>query len=212
MKFPFLRRFISRSKQNSVDTKIASQSIPEEEVRDVFHLAIDEVMEAPSNIDVDQADILAELKIDLPPKKEVAVPQESHFETLKEINGSKFEYDKLNGIPRITWQGDVGIEEASVLVTLGADYVEFHGCRKLLLDRSSLLEFDTEARMWIKDLLKTRAKRIVKMVDKLAIIKPHSAKGSIFSNFIASAIGLVFPGLEMMKFDSEEEAVSWLNE
>lgn len=97
-----------------------------------------------------------------------------------------------------------------MLVTMGADSVEFYGYKKLILDRSNLVEFDTEARVWIKGMLKTRAKKIVRMVERLAIVRATTTKGSIFSNFIASAIKIVMPNLEMQKFDNIEDAVDWL--
>ncbi len=132
------------------------------------------------------------------------------FEVIYAMNGSTFEIDKINGISRIVWRGVVDIQSAKELVTMGADSVEFQGYKRLLLDRSNLVEFDTEARVWIRELLKTRAKKIVKMVDKLAIVKATSVKGSIFSNFIATAIKIVMPNLEMQEFQTEDEALNWL--
>ncbi|MEO9871331.1 hypothetical protein [Ekhidna sp.] len=136
--------------------------------------------------------------------------RELNFTVVHSMNGSTFELDKNNGIARIIWRGQVDIQTAKKLVSMGADSVEFNGYKKLLLDRSNLIEFETEARLWIRELLKTRAKKIVRKVNKLAIVKATTAKGSIFSNFIATAIKIVMPNLEMQEFNKEEEAFDWL--
>jgi len=92
----------------------------------------------------------------------------------------------------------------------GADAVEFDDYKRLIINRSNLVEFDTEARIWIKKFLQMRAKRIASKVKKLAVINPTSARGSIFSNMITSAINLIMPSLQMEKFPSEAEASQWL--
>lgn len=44
----------------------------------------------------------------------------------------------------------------------------------------------------------------------MAMINATSTKESIFSNFIASAISMVVPGLQIKKFDDEYKAKAWL--
>jgi hypothetical protein len=44
----------------------------------------------------------------------------------------------------------------------------------------------------------------------MAQINAPSTKGSIFSNFIASAISMVVPGLQIKKFDDEADSIAWL--
>ena len=132
------------------------------------------------------------------------------FKIVKKVEGSIFSLDPKNKISRISWFGEVTEETASKLLTLGADSGEFHGYNKLILDRRELTEFTTEARVWIKhDLLKTRAKKIVNKVDKVAFIGSRNTRGNIFSNFLSSAIGLVFPKLEMERFVDLREAIKW---
>lgn len=132
------------------------------------------------------------------------------FTLRKEVKGSSFHVDSLNKISKVVWHGHVDKETATTLLTLGGDSVEFEGFTRLLLDRRDLSEFDTEARVWIKDLLKTRAKKLSPKVKKLAIINAHSSLAIIFSNMMASAIGLIIPNLNLKKFDNEEEALEWL--
>ncbi len=130
----------------------------------------------------------------------------------KEIEGNTFEVDKLNQIVKISWFGNVNLSIASELLTLAGDHIEFNGFTKLLVDRTKLSEFDTEARVWIKDLLKTRAKKIAKKVDKVALINAKSSMGKIFGNMMATAISLILPNMKMKKFDEVSEAESWLLE
>ncbi len=130
----------------------------------------------------------------------------------KEINQNTFELDKDNNIAKIAWFGKVDVSTASELLKLGGDSVEYNGFTKLLIDRSKLTEFDTEARVWIKDLLKTRAKRLARQVEKLAIINAQSSMGKIFSNMMATAISLIIPNMKMKKFDDLIEAEKWLLE
>lgn len=208
MKFPFLKRLFSQE-NTATATKVEAKNIPEQEVNDLIDSAINEVIvdDSPSSKKIDSFETVE--------KEHTRIIREAinpsvDFSIQKEIEGSTFEVDKINGISKITWNGAVSINAARQLVTMGADSVEFQGYKKLVLDRSNLLEFDTEARVWIKGMLKTRAKKIVRLVDQMAIIKPTTAKGSIFSNFIASAITIVMPNLEMQKFDNLDEAIEWL--
>ena len=130
----------------------------------------------------------------------------------KEIEGNTFELDKLNKIAKISWLGNVNLSIASELLTLAGDHIEFNGYTKLLVDRTKLTEFNTEARVWIKDLLKTRAKKIARKVDKVALINAKSSMGKIFSNMMATAISLILPNMKMKKFDEISDAERWLLE
>ena len=130
---------------------------------------------------------------------------------VKKINGSTFYLDPNNKLVCISWSGVVTGETAKTLLSLGADVVEQKGYTHLLLDRRRLIEFDTEARIWIKnDLLKSRARHLAVKVKRLAYLNSADTKGSIFSNFISAGIKMVFPNLTMKKFDSPKEAVRWL--
>ena len=108
--------------------------------------------------------------------------------------------------------GDVNLETAKKLLTLGGDSVEFEGYTLLMIDRFELKEFDTDARIWIKELFKTRAKKLAKNVERMAIINPETSMAGIFSNMLTTAISLVMPGLKVKKFDSREEGLDWLLE
>ena len=126
------------------------------------------------------------------------------------INGSTFEIDKVNNISKVAWKGKVDLDTAKNLLTVGGDSVEFDGFTKLLIDRSLLTEFDTEARVWIKNLYKTRAKKLAHKVEKMAIVNANSKMGNIFSNMMTSAISLIVPNLKLKIFDTIDEAEKWL--
>lgn len=134
------------------------------------------------------------------------------FIIMAERGGSTLEFDSINKIAMIKWQGTVTVATASRLVTLGASAVNIHGYSKLILDRSNLKEFDTEARIWIKNMLKSEARKISHKVEKLAIVNSTSIKGSVFSNMISSAISLIMPGLTLKKFDTSVAAINWVME
>lgn len=139
-------------------------------------------------------------------------PIKSTFTIVESMNQSSFELDSINGISRVKWVGTVNLETAKRLLTLGGDSVEFDGYKRLMIDRYELKEFDTDARIWIKELFKTRAKKLSKEVDRMAIINPKTSMAGIFSNMLTSAISLVMPGLLVKKFDSREKGISWLLE
>lgn len=170
--------------------------------------------------DIDQAidDLLVSEPLEdlekLPPVVEDPHPPKSkpRFRIIKEVNGSKFMLDEVNRISRINWLGSVNQETAATLLKLGGDSVEFQGYSKLILDRRGLREFDTEARIWMKGFIKGRAKRIVGKVDKLAMVNRQSGSGSIFANFIGSAIRMVMPNLSIKKFSSIFDALDWIME
>lgn len=133
------------------------------------------------------------------------------YTILKEVNGSTVSLNKEKDIVRIEWDGVVDIEEAKTILTIGADQIEKGTAKNLLLNRKNLEEFSTAARLWIKeDLLKGRAKKLVKQVHKVAMVNASSTMGSVFANFISTAIKLVYPNLSMSKFQSEDEALEWL--
>ncbi|MEO1253626.1 MAG: STAS/SEC14 domain-containing protein [Bacteroidota bacterium] len=112
---------------------------------------------------------------------------------------------------KIEWHGQVALETASELLNKGADFVEKDVCSKILLNRKNLQEFTKEARNWIKeDLLKKRAKILVHKVEKVATVKSSTNIGNMFATILSTATKLVFPGLSMNNFETEEEAIEWL--
>lgn len=157
--------------------------------------------------DLDKIDELSLMVEETPPPK-----TKPRFRIIEEINGSRFMLDEVNGISRVNWYGVVNQETAATLLKLGGDSVEFQGYKKLILDRRGLREFDTEARIWMKGFIKGRAKRIVSKVEKLAMVNRQSGSGSIFANFIGSAIKMVMPNLQIKKFSSIHNALDWVLE
>lgn len=211
MRFQYLKNLFNK-RNNTIATQAIVEKIPDSEIYDLIDAAVDEVTFEPEVLSAksENDDNLTKVVV-LDPEPPISVNEiPITFIIKKEMNGSRFEQDKANGISRITWYGKVDMETARTLLTYGADSVEFHGYKKLILDRSNLTEFETEARVWIKGLLKSRAKTIVQMVEKVAMINAKTTKGLIFSNFIASAISMVFPDLTMKKFENEAESIAWI--
>ncbi len=137
--------------------------------------------------------------------------QKGTFAILKNVNESELLVNEMNGICILRWSGRVDIETASELLTLGAAAVMLKGYKKILVDRRRLLEFDNEARLWIDNWLKTKAKNISKDVEKVAIINSDSPFGNIFNNAFNSTISLVMPHLTLQIFSNHIRAIRWLS-
>lgn len=132
------------------------------------------------------------------------------FKQISQKNGSIFSIDKKAGIARISWNGHVDIHTAKKIIKLGFEAIEFHGYKKLILDHSDLVEFETEARVWVKELIKYKAERVDKKLTSIASISPKNSIGSIYSNFAGDILKHELPHLPMKRFDNLEEALYWL--
>ncbi len=132
------------------------------------------------------------------------------LELIHDHNGSLLLADKRLKIVMLKWNGVIDKETARELLSKGAENIEFHDYKKLMINRLELVELETEARIWIKKFLQGRAKRIAPKVNKVAFVNPKSVRGSIFSNMLSSAISLIIPTLKTQKFITEAEASQWL--
>ncbi|WP_436516806.1 hypothetical protein [Ekhidna sp. To15] len=158
-------------------------------------------MKKPVNVHVEVDLLIAEPASDI---------NSVDFVEVCEKNGSTFFTDKNFGIAKISWKGHVDIHIAKKLIRLGFEAIEFHGYKKLILDHSELAVFETEARVWIKELLKHKAERVNEKLIKLASISPKNAIGSVYSNFAGDIIKEEMPHLKMRKFDDVSDALHWL--
>ncbi len=134
----------------------------------------------------------------------------SNFQIMSEKNGSEFLLDQVNGMGRINWNGQVDIHTAKKLLRTAFDAISFHNCTKLILDHSQLIVFDTEARVWVKELISYKAESVNDKLVKMASISPKSSIGSMFSNFAGEILKDELPHLTMKRFDNLEDALYWL--
>ena len=135
----------------------------------------------------------------------------NYFELVAEKNESLLMLDPYKRTIKIYWNGTVDLETVETLLNKGADLIGEDKVDRILLNREFLTEFTSEARNWIKeDLLKTRGRKLVAKVFKVATVKPNSTMGNLFSALVSSSIKLVFPKLNMKQFSGEEEATNWL--
>lgn len=132
------------------------------------------------------------------------------FKTVKVVHESKLLMDKKNSVCLLKWQGRVDLETASELLILGGAAVTLNGLTKIVVDRRSLIEFDNEARIWIDNWLRKKAKSISVGVEKVAIINSEWTFGNFFNNVFNSTIAQVIPHLTIRKFDTGRKAMSWL--
>lgn len=133
------------------------------------------------------------------------------LEMICEKNGSSFSIDKKSGISRIDWRGHVDIHTAKKLIRIGFESIDNEECNKLLIDHSNLVEFETEARVWVKELLRHKAEMLNDKLIKLASISPSMAIGSVFSNFASDILKTEMPHLELKRFDQFDAAIKWLS-
>lgn len=133
------------------------------------------------------------------------------YRMLESMNDSTLFIDVENQIVKILWVGEVDELTASFLLTKAANEIEAGNATKILLNRKFLSQFTTEARKWIKeDLLRGRAKTLVHQVDKVATVKSSTSMGNLFATLVSSSIKIVFPNLNMSRFDTEIQARKWL--
>lgn len=139
------------------------------------------------------------------------VEQKVAFKLLKRFGENKLYLDEDLGIVKVSWHGMVDQQEAAAILSKGADLLEVGLANKLLLDRKHLIEFTTEARIWIKnEIIKRRGNKLIKRLNRLATVNADSSRGSVFSNFLTSAIKIVYPNLKTGRFKTVEEAINWL--
>ncbi len=134
-----------------------------------------------------------------------------HFEKVCEKNGSSYSIDRKTGLSRIDWRGHVDIHTAKKLIRIGFETIENGESNKLLIDHSSLVEFETEARVWVKEILKHKAETLNDKLSKLASVSPSMAIGSIFSNFASNILKTEMPHLSLKRFDEVDTALDWLS-
>lgn len=132
------------------------------------------------------------------------------FQLLFRNNGGELSIDSLRRIVKLKWFSTVKKKDAIKLLSEAADVVEFEGFHKILIDRTELVEFETETRIWLGKFIRMRAKRIAPKVSKLATVNPKSIQGSIFGNLSSSLISLIIPSLDMQRFQTQKEAEHWL--
>lgn len=140
----------------------------------------------------------------------LGVSSKRGFSIVKTMNGSELMINQESGICLLRWKGRVDIETASELLTLGSAAVILNGYRKLMIDRRSLIEFDSEARHWIGNWIETKAKSVSRSIDKLAIINSESVFGNFFNNAFNSTIAHAMPHMKLKKFDRGGPAIRWL--
>lgn len=137
-------------------------------------------------------------------------PKQRDFSILKKVHDSMLLVDKENSICVLRWKGRIDLETASELLTLGAAATMLNGYKKMLIDRRSLIEFDNEARIWIDNWIKNKARTISLKDGKIAIINSEGVLAHIFNNVFNSTISMVFPHLKLRKFDNATRAIEWL--
>lgn len=134
-----------------------------------------------------------------------------NFTVIEEMNGSALMIDYPNKVVKIEWNGVIDLATARTLFNATANAIEHDLADKALLNRKNFREFTTEARIWIKhEFIQSRSTRWARKLMKLATVNSTSQIGNVFSNFINRGMQVIFPGVQLSKFDTELDAENWL--
>ena len=130
-----------------------------------------------------------------------------------EMNDCEIYLDHENQVVKIVWEGRVGVDTATNLLTYVADLLEGGLVNRVLLDRQNLIHFDQLAKDWIKDeFLARRYQKLTEKVYKVAIINECSVAALLYGNKTKGNIQFDFSLLPLQKFDKMTDAESWLIE
>ena len=133
------------------------------------------------------------------------------FSVLKNVNDSLLLVDKIYSIFILRWKGRIDVATASETITLAGAAMTLNRYSNILIDRSSLIEFDSEARLWIDNWIKSKAKNTFVDVKKIAIINSVQTFGNIYNNAFNSTIAQVLPHITLNLFGYHNDAIKWLS-
>ena len=138
-----------------------------------------------------------------------AVPQ-TNFLLIKERNGSCIYVDKKAGIVKITWLEIVDQDTATEIIHTLVKLMKSGLFSKILMTRDDLTRFTDEANIWMRDFLMENRYKFNYKISRIAGVTPDAFRANIFSNFIKTALQVIFPGIKISNFEFEESAMEWL--
>ena len=136
--------------------------------------------------------------------------QQTQFALIREVNGSSIYVDRSNGIVKICWEDVVDKETAIDIIYALMKLMRSGLFNKILMTRDNLTSFTDEANAWMRDFLLTNRYKFNYKISRVAGVTPNAFAANIFSNFIKTAIQVIFPGIKISNFEFEESAIEWL--
>ena len=128
----------------------------------------------------------------------------------RERNGSSIHVDKTTGIVKVTWVDVVDQETAMEIIHSLAKLMGSGIFYKILMTRGDNTRFTDEANVWMRDFLLTNRYRFNYKISRVAGVTPDALRANVFSNFIKTALQVIFPGIKISNFEFEESAMAWL--
>jgi len=131
--------------------------------------------------------------------------------TLFEAKDAKFRYDEANSIFEFTWIGTVSLKSVVELLTLASDQAADMSVVHWLIDRSRLVAYTPEARIWIKNqFVNVIGIGMIQKIDKMAAIDSPDPMAQVSSAVLAKAIREMNSEIKGKEFDYPTVALNWL--
>jgi len=128
----------------------------------------------------------------------------------KERNGSSIHVDKRTGILKITWVEIVDQETAMEIIQTLVKLMNSGIFLKILMTRDDNTRFTDEANVWMRQFLLTNRYKLNYKISRIAGVTPDVSRANAFSNFMKTALQVIFPGIKISNFEFEESAMDWL--
>lgn len=133
-----------------------------------------------------------------------------HFSLVKEINGSSIFLDSEMGIAKIYLVDVVSLDTAIDLIQSLHIQLETGACSKILLNEEDLDSYEEGTRDWMKDFLLENRDKFEFRISTVARVTEDVIRANFFTNYIKTAVQVIFPGIRLSNFESEEAALDWL--
>ncbi|MEP1095857.1 MAG: hypothetical protein ABJG78_12150 [Cyclobacteriaceae bacterium] len=136
--------------------------------------------------------------------------QSYHFSLIKEIKGSSMFLDASSGIAKIYLVNVV--DQETVIDLIQSLHIEFERgrCNKIILNEEDLDSYAEGTRDWMKDFLLENRDKFTFRISAVARVTDDVVRANFFTNYIKTAVQVIFPGIRMSNFESEEAAIEWL--
>lgn len=134
----------------------------------------------------------------------------TNLSLFRKRNGSSIHVDKRTGIVKVTWVDIVDQETAMEIIHSLAKLMNSGVFYKILMTRANNTRFTDEANDWMRDFLLTNRYKFNYKISRVAGVTPDVFRANVFSNFMKTALQVIFPGIKISNFEFEESAMAWL--
>ncbi|MEP1093682.1 MAG: hypothetical protein ABJG78_01155 [Cyclobacteriaceae bacterium] len=138
------------------------------------------------------------------------IGSQTTLQLFRERNGSSIHVDKRTGIVKITWVEIVDQETAMEIIQTLVKLMNSGIFFKILMARDHSTRFTDEANAWMRNFLLTNRYKFNYKISRIAGVTPDALRANVFSNFMKTALQVIFPGIKISNFEFEESAIAWL--